>query len=85
MSVYYDLSKGVRLKYNTTLSFYVNNSLTRTVTFTQYGIKTNSSTWMDGNLLADTNWLAFDGTLLFWHNYNYSSVLSGGFYGYGDR
>jgi len=81
-AILYDLSTGGRVRGNTTFSVYVNNSLTRVMSYTRDGVKTNSQSWTDGNIVADTTWNFNDGSLLFTHSYSFSSVLSGGFYGY---
>jgi len=78
----YDLSTGGRVMGNTTFNVYVNNTLSTSVTYTRNGVKNFSSSWLDGNVIADTVWNFTDASLLFTHSYSYSSVLSGGFYGY---
>jgi hypothetical protein len=80
-NITYDVSAG-RVKGATVFSFYTNNSLTGMKTYAWNGVETNSSSWLDGNILADTVWDYSNGSLLFTHSYEYSSVLSGGFYGY---
>lgn len=62
----------------------MNNSLTRVTSFAWNGFETNTSLWVDGNIMADSNWNFSDGSLMFTHSYIWSSVLSGGYYGYTD-
>jgi hypothetical protein len=82
MDVFYDLSSGGRAKGSTVVKIYVNNNLSKQLNFSPTGIRTYLSSWTGGNVILDTVWNYNDGSLAFIHSYDYSSVLSGGFYGY---
>jgi hypothetical protein len=84
LDVAYNLSTGGRMKGGIVRKTYDNNMLSTVEEIAASGIKTYAAQWTDGNIMSDTEWSFTDGTQFLSHIYTYTTVLSGGFYGYND-
>ena len=82
LDVMYTITNGTKALSGMTRKTYINNTLSTLDSYSGNGIKYYSVQWAAGNITTDAEYNYLDGTPIFTHNYTYSSVLSGGFYGY---
>ncbi|HWK05867.1 MAG TPA: hypothetical protein VNS58_19635 [Puia sp.] len=84
LDVSYTITNNIKSLNSITRNTYTNNTLSTVDSYTANGIRKYSAQWSAGNITTDSEFDFTDGTLWFTHNYTYSSILSGGFYGYVD-